>query len=489
MRKRGFAALRGLLLAAALLPPLHAAGPDAFDKSVLTGLLLAARSAAARQPVTWPGYALFSQPVLLYREPPLAVLVGHPKPPPGFYPYPLEEFREYAVFVSTLPLPDLNAAFYQAYPLGGVQVFAYHYDQGETPERIVSTVVHERFHVFQGSLAVEGSTPAFKAGDYTGGLSEADLTAANLALARLERLCLARALTGFAPPEEAARDFAAVRLERRREFGAEWAGLEDNLERNEGLADYFTRRVLEISPAQSTAGAADLADALTAPEDDAYAFESMLHGRLYLTGHAIGRLLDRLGAEWKARVAGGEYPFAVLNSAVPMTGRQRQARLKRVKKEFGYAALLRRAETGLDAAQQARSGAFRDFNAYAGPRLIVRAEYTGKTKVSYTASETFSLGDRTELFVDNPLYEFVSEKARLLVTNATLSVYRGIDERELFEIHLASAPRVYAGGRPAALTAGPRRLEDVVIEEAGVELKAAAALVSVSSGAVAVDIP
>ncbi len=471
-------------------PRVRAEAPGDPDKAIIEGLLEAAGAADAGGQTAWPGYKLFDQPVLLYRSAPLAVLIGRQHPPAGFSAYPVRDFPRSRVFVSSLPLEGINASFYADYGLGGETVFAYHYDGSPEASEVISTVVHERFHVFQGSLPVAGRKGAFK-NLYSGpDISVSDLSAENLALAGLEQAALARALLDGGNYGDAVRDFISVRFLRRKLFGMSWAARENDVERTEGMADYLTARIMERTRAGGAAySLTALAESLLRPLEASEPAERMLHGRLYATGHAIGLLLDRSLSGWKGLVAGGTYPFELLCRAVPVDAADQVKRVAALKKRFNYAAMLRRAEAGLAGDKDAMALAFRCFEDYAGPKLIVRAENVKNTKVSYTAVTTYKLEEETELFMNNPLYEFTNGGIELLVSSATLRDHKDSGGRDVFEIHLPSAPQVYSSGKLVKPPESPREFTDVSIMEENVTLKAKKALVRAAGATVSVDIP
>ena len=470
-------------------PHARAEGPGEPDNAIIEGLLEASRAAGAGRQAVWPGYQLFDQPVLLYRSAPFAVLIGHPHPPADFRAYPVRGFPGSRVFVSTSPLEGINSAYYADYELGGEKVFACLYDAGAGAYRVINTVVHERFHVFQGNLPVDGRKGAFKS-FYSGPeMTASDLSAENLALAGLEQAALARALLDGVNDADAVKDFISVRFLRRKLFGMFWAVRENDVERDEGMADYLTARIMEGTRAGGAYSVTALAEFLLRPVYESEPAESMLRGRLYATGHAIGLLLDRRLQGWKARVAGETYPFELLRRLVPMGPGEQTRRIAALKKRFNYAALLVRAEAGLAGDKEARSLAFKDFEAYTGPKLIVRAENVEGTRVSYTAYTTYKLDGDTELFINNPLYEFANGDIELLVSSATLRDQKDPGGRDMLEIQLPSAPKVYSGGKLVQPPESPREFADVSITEANVTLKAKKALVRAAGTTVSVEIP
>lgn len=479
-----------LLLCALLAASVRAAAaaePDGLDRVVLNGVLSAAAVTAPGRQEVWPGYDMLSQPVLLYRDNGVSFLIAHPSPPAGFRPYPSEIFPRARVHVSTEPLPDVLSVFYTAYPLGGLPVFAIRYGESDSPVETVSTAVHERFHVAQDGL--DGSTAAFK-NMYSGrDLYPADIAPENMALAAMEEILLARALLDGRNDLEAVKDLISVRLLRRGSFGRRWALLDDDLERSEGIAEYVTGRIEELASADGGEFTPEtLAYSLLRVPGPEEAAEHMLHGRQYTTGAALALLLDRRVPGWKRRAAGGEYPFEILLQAVPVPAAERRARVKALKKELNYGAKLKYAGYALSGALEAMRNDNNAFLAHAGPRLLVRALHTGETKVSYHSRTAYDLNERTELFVENPLYEFANGDVQLLVKDSTLQVYTDKDGYASIQVLLSSAPAVYAGGKPAVPAPAPEEMREVLVEAPGVTLRARKAMVQSVDGIIAVDV-
>lgn len=475
------------LLAGPVCAAASAAEPDGLDKELLAGVLRASSVTAPGRQAAWPGYDLLSQPVLLYRDTGLAFLINHPSPPAGFSPYPAEDFPQFNVSLSTIPLAGIETAFYTAYPLGGRLVFALRYGAGDDAPETVNTVVHERFHAAQDDRG--GTAPLFQ--DLYSGqeLLASDIEPENLALAALEEALLARALLDGRKDSEAVKDFVSVRLLRRELFGEKWALLDNDQERLEGITEYVAGRIDGLIGRDGGVFSPEtLALRLLRGPGQGEAAEHMLHGRQYKTGAAVCLLLDRRVPGWKRRAAGKEYLFEILAKAAPVAPAQRRARVTEAKKELGYEAKLVQARYALAGAREAIKRDHEAFLAYTGPRLVLRALRTGDTKVSYRSATTHKISENSELFVDNPLYEFANGEVQLLVKDATLQVFTDKEGFDLIQVLLSSSPAVSAGGRPAALTASPAGAEDVLVEGPQVALRARHALLQGADGAVYVDL-
>lgn len=178
------------------------------------------------------------------------------------------------------------------------------------PAAIISGIFHEAFHVFQGAQRKEGRR--FGAGEnsfYVASYPVFDAT--NEALFTIETLILASALetSSIGERRELARQFVATRRQRHRRLSPEYAEFDRASEMNEGLAEYILTRAVDVLatdsvvPASWRAGAARAAARRVAQLRGATADSTLsLRIRYYHTGPAIGRLLDRMAPNWKARV-------------------------------------------------------------------------------------------------------------------------------------------------------------------------------------------
>jgi hypothetical protein len=176
-----------------------------------------------------------------------------------------------------------------------------------TDALLFGTTVHEAFHVFERSRAQDGRR--------FGGGENAFLVSSypvfdpkNEAGVALEGRLLSRAAAARSPAElrEAAQEFVAAREARQRTLGSEFTDFEEQGELNEGLAEYALVRVLQLAGSNPaipwhTEATAEVErhrlrlDSLTANVTQS------LRYRLYVTGPAIGLLLDRLaGPAWRS---------------------------------------------------------------------------------------------------------------------------------------------------------------------------------------------
>ena len=172
--------------------------------------------------------------------------------------------------------------------------------------QLAGTTVHEAFHVFE--RAAQRDDRKFGSGENSFLVSSYPVfDARNEAGWALEGRLLGRALAARTRMErrERAQEFVAARERRHRSIGGDYAQFETLAELNEGLAEYTLVRVLELAahdaalPWRAEAGR-EVArhrvrlDSLTAD------VRQSLRLRFYVTGPAMGLLLDRLaGPAWR----------------------------------------------------------------------------------------------------------------------------------------------------------------------------------------------
>ena len=223
----------------------------------------------------WPGFAPRGIPLAIY-DGERTLLFDHPAPPGTFAPVAAREGvlahpgRHPAVTANGSA--EIGGRATATILLGGA---------GASAEALVGTAAHEKFHVFQrerhpGWSANEVELFTYPASDV-----------AALALRRLESDALRRALA--APDRAAAACWSGLAMGLRRERYASLrpgaVAWERKGELAEGLAEYVERRAL-ASPDTGIVPAEDF------PPDD-------LRLRVYRSGAAIGRLLDRLAPAWR----------------------------------------------------------------------------------------------------------------------------------------------------------------------------------------------
>jgi hypothetical protein len=172
---------------------------------------------------------------------------------------------------------------------------------------LLGTTVHEAFHVFERSR--QRDDRKFGSGENSFLVSSYPVfAAANEAGWALEGRLLARALAAGSRSElrRRAQEFTAARETRHRSLGSDYADFEVMADLNEGLAEYALVRCLAL--AAGDAGAPWRADAGREVARHRARLDSVtadvrqsLRLRFYVTGPAMGMILDRLaGPAWKA---------------------------------------------------------------------------------------------------------------------------------------------------------------------------------------------
>lgn len=291
-------------------------------KSFIEGFL----NAAAQSP--WPDYRPDAQPLLIEfegKDGGAAVLVSGAGAPEGFAPISGLDMPSRRVLwrrgVSPIPYVLLPAEPGAPYPRNFLR---YQVRDGEEARSALHTMLHELFHVHQE----RSFSPRAGSGVALYDNAEA------LASLNIEHLILSRALSDGDRWRETAKDFVALRGERRRSRPGTIA-TEDLLERLEGIAEYVSFN--SAMPEQGSAA-----------RDSRIVRQLMLRllhenrssrSRYYPSGAAMAMLLDRGGMDWKQRVAGGAAVFPLLAAMLPMSTVECAARLQRVRASYSFAPL------------------------------------------------------------------------------------------------------------------------------------------------------
>jgi hypothetical protein len=290
------------VLAALAAAPLAAQEPPSAVVTRLAAIESAVvRVTAAHPDAVWPRFRPDTIPVL-YAVPGEGVLLLNwpaPDAPEGFAPV---AGLAHAGWQSAA----VRTAASTSTELGGRSAAQVFVAPGASDALLFGTTVHEAFHVFERSVARRGrrfggtenaflvtSYPVFDARNEAGVALEGRL------------LALALAAGTDAGARRAARAFLAARQARQRRLAPELAEFERAGELNEGLAEYALVRVLDLAAADpslpwradATAVAADHRARLHSLTSDV---SQSLRLRFYVTGPALGLLLDRLaGPAWR----------------------------------------------------------------------------------------------------------------------------------------------------------------------------------------------
>ena len=298
--------------------------------------------ASPNNPV-WPGWDASTTPLLFYLPGKQDVLINHPHPPDGFFPYtgPVkfpgghilvkdgptfieidgQNTQKEIAGVRSLVVADtlsnlrgrIRTLMLDARPDAEKSQALTFSDLATSPYDQLAFVVHEAFHVFQHAQAPEKGANEMLLLQYPV-LSVQN----NVGLAQ-EGAALAEALhaSDAAAVRRAAVRWLAVRKDRRASLPAKAIEYEDGGEFNEGLAKYTQYRLFQVMEgrvpgaamwwAEGFAGYQDLApqreelirsmvdnmNGTVVVNNDAYG-TAPLRMRLYYSGMAIGALLDKL---------------------------------------------------------------------------------------------------------------------------------------------------------------------------------------------------
>ena len=270
-------------------------------------------------------------------------------------------------------LGGATAAFVDIASLGGGEI-----DAGD-----VALILHESGHAF-------ASWPGEDARLVISYPSE---SATNNAWGRIEGAILRDALQTDDDERriELARDFLAVRHRRQGELAPEYARFERRLEVNEGLAEYFALRAIELAGPPYAPSRAALARGLEPTEygprggrlarlgEDLGRLNAGGRGasrqRFYASGAAQGLLLDRLGTPWKPMVEGGRTLQDVLTEAAG--AEDLGGRLERIGSERGFEALLGYERIAAEAAVALRRQKLVELLSAPGRKLVLDLSAAG----------------------------------------------------------------------------------------------------------------
>ncbi|MBI5241174.1 MAG: hypothetical protein HY926_11935 [Elusimicrobia bacterium] len=444
------AALDRLFDGASSFPGLAETLPQPAEGPGLTGLsaeVLAALQrgeSAAREGKVWPGFSLFSQPIMVYEPGRGAALIGHPSPPPGFRAVPS---GGPTVFWADGDPVDLRAPFEFHMDVGGRDTFVYRAETGAASGRTAATIARERFHVlqergFKGRLRYPPVT---------------ETGAEDLALARLEHRALRLALEGAgARRAEAGRWFVALRRARYA-LGSPYRPVEEVEERHEGMARYVEYR---LAPVMS--GGPRAQELMLKELKDPVRLERMGKWRSYTAGAAQGFLLDSAGVSWKEAVAGGAPPFSLTQGAYPVSAAEQDAVLVTARSTLNYATALREAEAEVVDFRREKAHALARYRAQPGWELQVRPPGSG---CGFSASGSVYVLDDGSWFITQV------ESLSCAVPGFSLHMTDrpGISGEE-WRFFVTGPLELRIDGRTAALAAGKTAFQSLAMRAPGFEL-------------------
>lgn len=346
-----------------------------------------------RNPV-WPGWNAKKTPILIYFPGRQDLLINHPHPPKDFRPYrgPLK------TPIGAIYVRDKVTKFNQdgqntSTDIDGVETLVVAdtlSTRRQWVESVASTVaanpddskdlianglypnvydsmtmfVHEAFHVYQRQRAAKKIPGEMSL------LAYPSLSAKNNAGYALEAELLGEAIRAKTDAElhTKARQWLAVRLDRRAALGKEQAAYEDGTEFSEGLAKYVEYRTLQALETRRPApemwlnigfrGYGDLSaerDRLLRSMQGFMNGSNVVNGdlygaspvrfRLYYSGMAVGALLDRLGAKWHEKMLGTDATLTGLaTEAIHPTPAELAEALMTVRQSARYAEWMAKKE-------------------------------------------------------------------------------------------------------------------------------------------------
>jgi hypothetical protein len=223
----------------------------------------------AAQPL-WPGFDARKTPLELY-DGVNTYLFRHPAPPKEFTP--VEGHPGFLVYAGRHSTMRADTSV----EVGGAMTATFEFDRADTAS--AAALLHECFHVFQARE--HPSWTANEAVLFTYPIDDGQA----LALVRLEMEAMSRALVAERPECWAAR-VRALRQERFSRLPADAAAYERGTELHEGLAYYVEGMA---------AGRKEVRFRSFEP--------GQVRLRLYVSGEALARLLDRLDPGWKSKIA------------------------------------------------------------------------------------------------------------------------------------------------------------------------------------------
>lgn len=338
----------------------------------------------------WPGFRLSEIPLVFHQPGGAAFLLQHPAPfPPGFVPM---------AGHPTIGVMPIARGFPRGvdteFNLGTREAVVVSVEPGMSWHQALITGIHEAFHHHQHAhrFALRGSSTDVSVH-----------SARDLALAEAEQAMLADALAASTTPrgQELARMFLAVRETRQQTLSDAMADAEDTLESLEGTANYVEQRVriavaeapMPLVFARSRSGVlTDLALDLRHPLTE----RTFGRTRYYMTGAAMGFLLDRWLKAWPQQAEQNQTPAELLRRATKYTSASRAGLMKKVEARFNLAAAMRRHQVSLERAKQRQLSALAAFENQAGKRVDVEIAFAyGGISVS-TQGLTFGMPGEKE---------------------------------------------------------------------------------------------
>lgn len=422
------------IIAARVAHRLHQVRMYAYAEQVLARIPGAERA--------WPGYRVLSRPLLLAFDRG-SVLIGARRAPRWFLGDP---FAPAPIAVSARRF-EPSFSYVERFDLDGTTVTAVRVPAGQPPYETARYAIHEHFHEYQHlQFHFEPAAPY------------PDDDATDLALAAIENLNLADWVAYG--KEKYMRDFAAVRLRRRKLFPR--TAVETSEERLEGVADFVERAGTEGATSSTTARN-DLYWRLI---DRDRVFE-VRKFRQYPVGAALGRWLDAAGVpDWRKAVESGRAPSELVLERLALSPAEAARRADAVMKSKLFHSGKKAAQREMDQQDALRDEYRARYAKLHGRRLSFDLEpipgpaFLG-TWIDFPGGDQFMIASLWTL--DDPVLRF-----RLSDHKAIWSL-RKTHEHEFV---VPTGARVTLDGRPWPMRPGRTPFRSFTIEEKRISLAA-----------------
>lgn len=422
--------------------------------------------AAPRLAQIWPGYWPAGQPFAIYLPGDGALLISTGERPDSYQPLQSSEAANSLkgrAFWHRGSLPEVQRPFVTDYPIGSGRTAILVKAAEADPDRIVATLLHEQFHVYQAK-AFKG----YAFDQFVDPLTIKDRVAF-AAYAETERRILAKALGTEDPSGRRGllQQYLALRREREAAMPAPVVGVERNLERVEGTAKY----VDAAGQAAIAGGGARLKTLLVAElqrplASKAGAFEmNWFRWRSYGTGAAITYFVSQLDkGDWRTRIKGGAMPDALLESLVQMPAPAEAAALaRRAKESFAYGTILRDLEPVIRAGEKAKINSVAQFLAGAPYHLVLDATAEAEGNAGWASETMVQLGQQTIALPKASTFSYTAPAVSLAARNLPILM-----EGERYTVLSPSAPHIVGLDATAF---GEHRLAALVVRGDGIDLK------------------
>lgn len=396
----------------------------------------------------WPGFDVLRRPLLIGFSDGTALLVGHPKPPPGFR---RTRYRGMTAYVAER-WPALKAPVRLDHALAGSRVTAVRAEPGGPPLEPILVAVHEMFHDFQRiRVRMPGDPHSFRYDIEDG---------EDIALATLENRALASWLE--TADEGALLDFAALRRRRRALFPGSLAEIAH--EDTEGSADFIeaeARRAVEGKAAAREA----LARKLRAP----VLARDMSRARLFDVGAALALVLEsEAPGAWQADLAAGTSLSEMVLARSPLDAKRAARRAARLTADTGYEILLAAGRRDVDDRRRRREEQRALYKARAGQRIVLESEELPVTFLKEDG-DAFHYPDGTVLH--ERVIEWIGEGKAGRYRLSGMPVLAWCRGGRSVEFLLEPEAEIIVDGRPWKAARDAAEFKSLLIRSRGVEIE------------------